>query len=555
MACIMILGLVLQLCPQPVQAQGLTPMQVGVVEFRNDSGVQGNLLARSTTDAVVIELSKSNRFDVITRAQIESQMKELGIRPPLSAVELSRLGEALAAEAMIEGTIKSVEVRGDKGARRASVTVYIRMIDQSSGELINGAVQSGYSHSRVGDNADDDMLIAQAIDNAAYLAVKTMIDYVIPEATVQNTTGTNEVLLNKGARDGIRSGMRMVVTRDREIIGELITTRVDAFVSTAAITKQTRGIRPEDRARAVFDMPTVDRGEKVTLASGAAPTNNNKVRGKTRFKNLLVALGVVAIAAQLWRSNGEDVGDVTAEPAVAADGTASVKVSWDPGTLGKGLNVTNYSVWRDNATAPIATVLPGFGQLFYLDTGATPGVAHQYYVSATYQVAVGQDNSGGTGTGTTDTTGGITYEGRSTVKKPAVGVATPLPRSPLANLTVPVADSSQNLHRITFQWLSQLGADTYVVEVSTNPIFSSPEFVSSTITARPSPAGQTVSYTVNETLYGLFRNIPNTQLVYWRVGARAAGDSPGPVPPTGRPNQRYIYSEINAFRPLAPAVP
>ncbi len=118
-----------------------------------------------------------------------------------------------------------------------------------------------------------------------------------------------------------------------------------------------------------------------------------------------------------------------------------------------------------------------------------------------------------------------------------------------------MADSQQNLHKVTFQWLSQLGADTYIVEVSTNPIFTSPEFVSSAITARPSPAGQTVSLTVNETLYTLFRTVPSTQPIYWRVGARAAGDTPGPVPPTGRPSSRYIYSEINAFRPVAPIVP
>ncbi len=48
----------------PARAQLLPQYSVGVVDFINESGVQGELLARLATDAVVVEMGKTNRYDV-----------------------------------------------------------------------------------------------------------------------------------------------------------------------------------------------------------------------------------------------------------------------------------------------------------------------------------------------------------------------------------------------------------------------------------------------------------------------------------------------------------
>lgn len=553
--CLTLVGLLVPLCSSSVIAQGTATMQVGVVEFRNDSGVQGTVLARAATDAVVIELSKSNRFDVITRAQIDSKMKELGVKPPLSGVELSRLADELAAEAMIEGSVKAVDVRGSQAARTASVTLVIRMTDQSSGEVINGAIQRGVSQNHVGEECiDDDTLIAEALNNAAFLAVKTMVDYIIPEATVQNTVRTNEVLLNKGARDGLRSGMRMIVTRNREVIGELNVGEVDPLNSVAAIVKQTRGIRPEDKARAVFDMPTIERsGTSAAGRTGTSPSKAIK-NGSSKLRNFLIGLGIAVLAYQLFKPHGETVGSVIAQTQVDPVGQPGVLVSWDSGSLGKGLNISKWNVYRDGSVL-VGSVTAQSGLRSYLDTTATVGVSHQYFVSATYIVNSATGGSTGTTTGSSATIPNPTVGTQETELKAATGPATPIGRLTANQLTLPVANTTQDLNKVTFQWQSLLGADTYIVEASTDPTFSNPQFISSTVTFLPRPAGQTVTLVVSTTLFTLFKNVPNTTPIYWRVGARTAGDSPGPVPPPGRANYRYIYSEPSSFLPVAPVGP
>ncbi|MEN6521410.1 MAG: CsgG/HfaB family protein [Armatimonadota bacterium] len=560
-----ILPLMLTVFPQAAvaQSQAQTPMQVGVVEFRNDSGVQGSMLARFATDAVVIELSKSDRFDVITRAQIDAQMKDLGIANPLNSVERNRLGEALYADAMIEGSIKAVELRGSGSTRRAAVTIVIRMVDQSSGEVINGAIQTGTSNVRVGSSPDDDKLISEAINNAAYQAVKTMIDYIIPEATVQNTIRTNEILLNKGARDGIRLGMRMIVTRDREIIGEVEIRKVDPDNATGFIVKQTRGISPEDKARAVFDMPEIARVQADSGTKSGPPTVSSK-KSSSLPKIGRVLLGVLVAwgVSKIFDSDGtESVGGVTAEAGLSGynlpveSGSPGVRVKWDASKLGRGKNVIEYHIWRNDVSGPVLTARASDGVAF--DDANTRSTAYttansetnakttgtttvpamtlstplKYWVSALYMVQ------------SSDST--LYYE----TDKVATGQATPMSQIAVANLTLPAAGSQQNLQKVTFEWLSRRGADVYIVEVSSDPTFQNPEYVSSPVYYSPAADGQTVRLVVSASLYNLFSSTTSDQPIWWRVGMRASGDSPGPIPASGRSSMRYLYSEINSFYP------
>lgn len=562
-----ILGLVLPLfmgifTPQKAAAQSMSTMTVGVVEFSNDSGVQGGTLARLATDAVVIELSKSSRFDVVTRAQMDARMKELDIASPLNNTERSRLGEALQADAMIDGAVKAVQLRGEGATRRAAVTVVVRMIDQASGEVINGAVQTGHSNARVGAAVDDDRLISEAINNAAFQAVREIIDYIIPEATIQNTIRTDEVMLNKGARDGIRVGMRMIVTRDREIIGEIEVRQTDPNNSTASVVKYTRGIRPEDKARAVFDMPEVaymktDSGAKAPVSSAGKKTG-----GLAKIGKVLLGAAVIWGIVEIFNPNStESVGAVTAEAGLSGyslpveSGTPGVRVRWNARKLSRGLNVLQYHIWRNDVAGPVMTSLAAEGEAFddanargtvystadveahTLISGTTNvpamnlGRPLKYYVSALYVV----ESAGGP----------LYYE----TDREDTGAATPIAQLLVAGLRLPMTGSQQNLHDVTFEWLSKRGADVYIVEASTDPTFRNPEYVSSPVTFA-SLEGQTVRLEVHESLYNLFRSVPSDQQIWWRVGARATGDDPGPIPPPGRSSMRYIYSEVNYFYPV-----
>ena len=100
--------------PTPAKADLMPTYSVGVVDFVNESGVQGDFLARLATDAVVVEMAKTGRYDVggATRAMIKKSMDDLGLHPPLTTIGLVRLAEDLQVDAMLQGSIKSVQLAG-----------------------------------------------------------------------------------------------------------------------------------------------------------------------------------------------------------------------------------------------------------------------------------------------------------------------------------------------------------------------------------------------------------------------------------------------------------
>ncbi len=328
----------------PARARLMPTYSVGVVDFVNESGVQGELLARRATDAVGVEMGKTNRYDVsITRSQLREQMERLAMRPPLDKSDLVRLGEVLSTDAMLEGAIKSVQLAGSGPTRRASVTLVVQMIDQASGEIINGAIQTGQSSARVGFTADPDSLMIEAINKAAFLCVKTMVDYIIPEATVMINMGESQVMLNKGARDGLKPGMRMIVLRQREIIGYLQVRTVDPRDSIAKVTKSMRGIRPEDKARAILEMPTVSTAlTHAPLPSSAPPSKTSGARGSIRkIAKFLLGAAIVFGLVSLFRSGrgGEN------SPAASASDPMTIR--WDPSDYSHGQAVRELQVLRD----------------------------------------------------------------------------------------------------------------------------------------------------------------------------------------------------------------
>jgi len=328
---------------KPASAQLMPNYSVGVADFVNESGVQGDLLARLATDAVVVEMSKSNRYDVsITRTLMKSKMDELGLHAPLTKLDLVRVGEALSADAMLEGSIKSVQISGSGPTRRASVTLAVQMIDEASGEIINGAVQTGTSSARVGYTPDDNTLITEAINSAAFLAVKTMVDYVIPEATVMMNIGQDEVMLNKGIRDGMKAGMRMIVLRDKEIIGYLDLRDVTPQDSTAKVVKSMRGIQPEDKARAIFEMPMVTSSLKSEpLPTGAPKTSSTSSGAAGKIGKFLVGAAIVFGLVSLFKGGrgNEDA------PNIGTGGPMTI--TWDGKLYNYGKNVVELQILRD----------------------------------------------------------------------------------------------------------------------------------------------------------------------------------------------------------------
>ncbi len=236
------------------------------------------------------------------------------------------------------------------------MTLVVQMIDEASGEIINGAIQTGTSAARVGFTADDDALILEAINNAAFLAVKTMVDYIIPEATVMMNIGESQVMLNKGGREGLKPGMRMIVLREKEIIGYIEIRSVSPQDSVAKVVKSMRGIQPQDRTRAIFEMPAVSSALKTEpLPSGAPNKSGTTQNSLSKIAKFVVGAAIVLGLAMMFRGGR---GSESA-PSVAASATNPCVITWNPSLYGHGQNVLQYQVLRDvflMGAAPIMVV-------------------------------------------------------------------------------------------------------------------------------------------------------------------------------------------------------
>jgi hypothetical protein len=565
---------------RPAAAQLMPNYSVGVVDFVNESGVQGDLLARLATDAVVVEMSKTPRYDVgTTRTAMRKEMEELDLRPPLDNVGLAKLGERLNVDAMLQGSIKSVQLAGEGPTRRASVTLVVQMKDQASGEVINGAVQTGMSSSRPGYTADDDSLITEAINNAAFLCVKTMVDYIIPEATVLMNVGDGEVMLNKGSRDGMRPGMQMIVLRQREIIGYLEVRSVTPQDSRARVTKSMRGIQSEDRARAIFQMPTVSSTLKsAPLPSGAPRKSGGTNNPLSKIGKFLVGAAVVYGIFSLFKGGrgNEDA------PNIGPSLTDPTVITWDPTLYGHGANVREYQILRDDFTtgaAPVmvvsdpsqidagrASVYSLYGNttgtvVTYTQLASNPatsytqatnnvpaepfGTTHTYQVRVVLQQVAGSSSTDGTTAVTRYSYSRVSSSLTATAIDPVRNsdIISPAYDPNVAPPEILISDLQEGL--VNFTWSTKAGADVYYIKVEPVIPGTAPSWQSSVVYATsvnvslPDAARKELANLLSNSAYA-------EKTMKWRVYCRHQADS-SPAWLAGQDNLFVIGGTPPAF--------
>lgn len=290
-----------------VQAQALTrsaqPLW-GVLDFENRSGYGGAEVGRIASDAFVVELGKSNKYEVLSRQETLKGLADTGQAPPLDVISLQKLGRALGSDAVATGEVASITFTNNP--RQATASVIVRVTDTRTGELVNGALAQGTSNPRAIGGGDDDELVNQAINNAGFAAVRQVTQFNLPKATVLNNIDQDAVLLNKGTRDGMHDGLNMVVTRNGTEVGRVRVSDASADQSNAVVTVRGLGIQPQDRATAIYELPG------YTVKGGALHANSRDVSsdgssgGKRRnglsgITGILVALLAGALLLSLVR--------------------------------------------------------------------------------------------------------------------------------------------------------------------------------------------------------------------------------------------------------------
>lgn len=576
-----VLALVTNLLPglftKPASAQLMAQYSVGVVDFSNESGVQGDLLARLATDAVVVEMSKTSRYDVsTTRSQMKEQMDKLDLRPPLTKLGLIRLGEELSADAMLTGTIKAVQLTGSGATRKASVILAVQMVDQASGEVVNGSIQTGISSARVAYVPDDDSLITEAINNAAFLCVKAMVDYIIPEATIQLNIGSDQVMLNKGARDGIKPGMNMIILRQKDIIGYIRVTGVDPTDSYAKVTKTLRGIQPEDKARAIFEMPVITTELKSEPLPSSAPKSGGGGGSFSKIGKFLLGLAIVVGFATFFK------GGRGSESSQRASGGQPMTISWNPDRYNHGQPVMELLILRDGLpfkslrsptaidSPPTSLLTTIAGQPYYGDGGAsytinyynlsanpstTPpvptdqvvneepfGTPHEYNIRVTYQQVPVDGTSTTTQYFYTPLSNYIVATAIERVKRDDVTDPNlrydPNDIEPPAIYIPQLVVGSGSEDVIQFEWNAKPGADVYQMTLKPAPGNTGPTWTSQLIYTS---GGSRVVLPVSQqnALASILANPAFAeQVMIWRVDARRQADT----------SKAWVVGEDNYFR-------
>ncbi|MBI3720942.1 MAG: hypothetical protein HY248_00185, partial [Fimbriimonas ginsengisoli] len=209
---------------QPAPAPVTNSMTVIVIDFANKSKTGGDALARFATDAVAVELASSGRFEVLRREEVARAAETLGYRAPFDQAQLARLAQQLGANAIVTGEVSKVTIEQKRGVEKnVTVGLKVRVMDPSSGELINGAAELGGAVAKPG-LSDDEALAQEAISKAAVNAIHNINRYQLPEGTVLNTVGTPpdlQVLVNRGSRDGVQIGQDLIVLRSGVRVGRI----------------------------------------------------------------------------------------------------------------------------------------------------------------------------------------------------------------------------------------------------------------------------------------------------------------------------------------------
>lgn len=302
------------LAPQ-VMAQELTIAQanptrlrVAVLDFEYaNTGLTYSLWgyatpAQGVSDLLTNKLVENGQYTLIERSRIEEILfeQDLGQSGRISASTAAEVGRLLGADAVIIGSITrfnfednggSVSILGFGGggdSRGAVVELSARLVNTTTGEIIATATGSGSADrggGRVstpfgsvggGSRSDDEIASDAAAEAVAELATQltaaaptlaTAAASALPtvEAIVADVAGPM-VIINKGSRDGFRTGMILSIERvTREVtdpttgevirtvtapVGQIELTEVDERSGVGTIINGT-GLQVGDRAIAI----------------------------------------------------------------------------------------------------------------------------------------------------------------------------------------------------------------------------------------------------------------------------------------------------------------
>lgn len=465
-------------------AQVSKALTVAVLTFSNSSGAGGPLMGSSASAAVETQFLGSTRFDVVKKDTVDKTLTDLNLTSPLGRIGIQQLAGALEADDIVTGDV--IKVVKDAKSGQWRVTLRVEMTDRSSGELVNGAIATGESGIRPDFVGSDSVLQDEAMNKAAFAAVRSMNERILPEGTVYATSsrdGQSEALLNIGTNSGVRQGMEFIVLRNREQVGRVRITRAAPTDSMAGVIATTRGVQPEDKVRAIFRLENIPVDVGGSGGGGASSYRRSKMNLSGLAMGALALLGLSKLAKGSF-SEGLSVRSATVASSGPFNGAPYsndvpdvpiIHIKWSPPSGVNQNDILGYAVFRldqPSGTAnPVMVVNSGQTSIYDTGRGAEIGVVApftggkvdgvsagsptRYLIRSAYNVT-----TTGTGTGGTTTTTKFAQD-------VITGAATALFPPPAVS-----ADASDVTTPVTFTYEAVPGGDRYVIQVADNPNFN-----------------------------------------------------------------------------------
>jgi len=338
-----------------------------VVEFRNRKS-PGTTFGKVAQTAVMNELGKTNQYDITPEDTVNRAISDLGISsPPEGTINLLRVAQAAQSSTIVAGDILDYRIINSGSGKQAVAQLSVVVYDVASGVPINGSVQGGRSTIRPNDVADE-LLITDAINQAASQAIRDIQTRNLPTATVLNTL-TNSALLNKGTRSGFTVGQEVIVLRGREQVATGRISDVEPDNSTLHIEKSSKGIQPGDKVRAIWSPPDVKLARPIDDKGDVRVIRPSRNHGNTGIIQVALIVGLIAVLLGNGNASGQNVTrEVRAEPLLypGIGGQPAVRISWSSTGFAGGNSTRHaWQVWRNDVQEAPVVVAPGTANSAY----------------------------------------------------------------------------------------------------------------------------------------------------------------------------------------------
>ncbi len=298
----------------PAGAQEQEARSAVVLDFVSDAS-GGALLGRSAGAAMALQLTE-RKYVVRSRAEVIDAVTRLGVKAPYEPDEIRSLAAEVDARQVITGRVLSVEEKAGPPAV-AKVILRVEVYDGATGDLVNGAVVEGVEEGTGAGREDRDPLRDTAVERAIARALTQVEARVLLSAAIlQWRPTTNEVVLNRGSRNGVTRGMMFDIYRvvtdpanaavNKQVkVGRVRVVRVSADDSDGVVENADQGVSNTDMLRQVFVLPEVvigASGDSRIASAADAPKRGGKGLGGI-LGGLLGTIGGVGLLALLLSMN------------------------------------------------------------------------------------------------------------------------------------------------------------------------------------------------------------------------------------------------------------